>query len=399
MQKRIYYTILFALVLSISIAFLQDKNCSFSVCQGDFPAFYSAAKIVQSNQVSELYSADLQAKIQHQYWPSLGEKYLYYAYPPIVAIVLSPLAYFSPINAKIIFLLVSTFFIFLGAKVVCFKFDFIQRLEFFILLLTFPFNFLGLMSGQLVGLNILLFSLINRACFEQKGKWCFVLGVALGVLFYKPNLFLVTFVFVALLGMLNTFVLTISAILILLSIGLSTYFFGSYEWIAKWLTATSFFWKQDIAVNGFQSFSLIETYYYLRQSFNNSYILQFALLVYGVLYFLSLLKLRADFLKSERNFLQFQILFFVFSFGCILLNTHAIFYELSLASASLLLVITELHNGINRFLRVMLLYAVLFFSLLLRESMSILVINCLITILCLYLAVNSRQFFLSSDKK
>ena len=73
------------------------------MAQGDFPAFYAPAVILERGQQASLYTIEAQQGAQNEFWPGLKGSFHFFAYPPFVAQALRPLAFLSPLQAKALF--------------------------------------------------------------------------------------------------------------------------------------------------------------------------------------------------------------------------------------------------------------------------------------------------------
>lgn len=399
--KLLTSAILLSLVLALVISFFRDTNCAHSLCRGDFPAFYAAAKIISLGKINELYTVDLQAKLEHQYWPSLGDSYLHFSYPPYIAILLSPLANFSPVVAKLIWIGLSLIFLFCVVKLSVKEDSNLSQnsLLVFTLLVCFPSNFLAIVAGQLVALHILLFTLITYYLSNEKLPYSkFFLGMVLGFFLFKPNYFLLLFIFLLPLITVQLLIgLTLIAGLFFLLAAIDL----SLLWPIEWLQGVKEFVKNESLVNGFQSISLLEIYSYFREYFGESirfqpiilFLLSFILLAIlfnahrGVLVFLK---------KNEsQKKIIIDYLILLLASACLLLNVHALFYELGILVIPALKIIFKKKIVWTKvdFAKISFFYLIVLLAIVFKEEFFIQALILLPLSLNFYLSLNFHRFF------
>lgn len=172
-----------------ALSLVRDRDGSSVLRRGDFPAFYSAAKIVQEKSGGNLYDFTLQTAVQHRYWPSLGARgALPFVYPPYTAVMLVPLASLSPAAAQgffsLLMLLAFAGFLFFGKRLAPLLFrNPVASLAFFAAFLPLSVPILG---GQNTALGLFFYASFLY-WFSRGGRFEFMAGIFLGLWAYKPQ--------------------------------------------------------------------------------------------------------------------------------------------------------------------------------------------------------------------
>ncbi len=393
--------ILISLFLTLGISFYRDLNCTSSLCRGDFPAFYAAAKIVSQGKINELYSVDLQAKLEHLYWPSLRDSYLQFSYPPYVAILLSPLANFTPPVAKVIWICLSLIFLFCALRLSVEGDSNLRKnsLLIFTLLICFPSNFLAIIAGQMLALNILLFTLLAYYLSNEKPVYPrFFFGVSLGFFLFKPNFFLLLFIFLLPLfsiQLLIGLILIGSLFFLLAATGLNLF------WPIAWIQEVKEFAKIESLTNGFQSISLIEVNSYFREYFgeNNIYQPMILVLLSFVLLLIFINTSNSVFIfikkKEAKKKIIIDYLILMLASACLLLNVHALFYELGILVLPALKIIFRNKTVWTRadFAKIFFFYFLVLLAIVFKEKLFIQALISLPLLLNFYLGGHFRRFF------
>jgi len=73
------------LVIALVVALFAEKSPSAAINRGDFPAFYTLARIASSSEPHRLYDLKLQTDVQNEVWPTFEGGVLPAAYPAYVA--------------------------------------------------------------------------------------------------------------------------------------------------------------------------------------------------------------------------------------------------------------------------------------------------------------------------
>lgn len=239
---------LLVLVGVAGVILLQPKQYQDSLLfRGDFPAFYAAGKLMKAFP-EKLYDPSSQAIVQQMYWPEMKASYLYFAYPPQIALLFRPLAEFHPQLAQSIWIM---------SQLCCVMLSFLlcNRIVhntgknwLWDVLLAFSFLPLtvAVLSGQNTALTMLLLVISIFLSSKEKSTWKFIAGLILGLLAYKPHyLILASAILIPTYGL-------IVAIGILFS-GLCQYFYlvdyMGEQWIADWLSSISFFMAHETIAN------------------------------------------------------------------------------------------------------------------------------------------------------
>lgn len=321
------------LAANVIVAFRDTKETS-SVRRGDFPAFYAAAVIFSSGKQDHLYDEALQRDVQNHFFPALQGSFLPYAYPPFVAIILSPLAKLSPLTAKGVYTVIMIIFLGLTSVVITKLLHRHPRDAVIIFAIIFSFGpvLSGVSAAQNISISMMLYAL---ACLiiSRKGKYSeFLAGLALGFWLFKPS-FAPLLLFLALFG--GCFSLLLGALIpAALYYALGAIEFG-WSWPAEWLSAARNFSKQDLITNCFQMVSIRGFTHAILQTFPFTFTLRFginlaglflALIIFSLTAYRFLLVLR---LKATRQN-ALKELFFLLGPAVILLTPHALYYDLGL---------------------------------------------------------------------
>jgi hypothetical protein len=86
---------------------------------GDFPAFYSAARMVRSGNISDLYDPRVQEEAQRDLFPAGVRGRLPFAYPPFVALAYVPLTWLPFKAAYATFALLMAICVVIAVRVLC----------------------------------------------------------------------------------------------------------------------------------------------------------------------------------------------------------------------------------------------------------------------------------------
>jgi len=159
---------------------------------GDFPAFYVAGQILHDPGSPHLYDRGLQARRYHELITRDSSRAtLPYAYPPAVALVMSPLSRLPYRTASMAWAGISLLLYAAGLGLLWRTFDGIARADRFVavlLSLAFePFIVECIHGGQLCAIGFLA---VCAGLALHRGGKPLAAGVALGLLAYKPTLLL-----------------------------------------------------------------------------------------------------------------------------------------------------------------------------------------------------------------
>lgn len=297
------------------------------VRRGDFPAFYSAGRIVISGEETNLYRRSYHQEIQNRLWPELNGAMLIYAYPPAVALFSAPFALFSPATAKILFSLVMLLVTLWSLHQVTSQRDHI------LLSLLFTPLLVAIVSGQITALSILCCGLLMKTIPRS---WFFG-GVITGLWCFKPPFGLIAFGFLFLYQCKHSsrrertsfvagFVLGAGLIYLL-----SAAILG-FEWMEVWRESVLLFSADDLRRNAHQMVSLLGVIsglcLWLGFSPSLAQLLWSFLMPFVLLPLTVVCIWRTKNLQTMLCCLPALILFF---------SPHALFYDLSICLPALLL--------------------------------------------------------------
>jgi uncharacterized protein YhhL (DUF1145 family) len=196
-SQRISGALLLALLIGAVVTALRDSDSISAVRTGDFKAFYTLAVIADGADTSRLYDPELQRAVQSSVWPGhLNSAFLPAAYPPYVALLVRPLAWFGPVVGRIVWLLASMIACMWAALLFCrLQPDFgARKLEVLAIVFTFYPLLMGVVGGQVVAYSALIYLAILFLSRTEK-QWSFqrefAFGSLIGAWFFKPQYALV----------------------------------------------------------------------------------------------------------------------------------------------------------------------------------------------------------------
>ena len=303
--------------------------------RGDFPAFYAAAELVWSGQGGELYDFERQRALENRIWPDFAGDYYVFAYPPFFALLLAPLAALTPLAAKALtsLLLVAAL---LGAlRLLRPISDFVRQQFAFTLvyLLTFAPLQISLVGVQNTALTLLLFALVHWAA--QAGR-PLVMGLAAALLLYKPQFGALVLVYLLAWGWGNPLPGGgLRALVMGWGLGaLALYLLGAvvqgWDWPLTWLTAAGQFGDANFVINDTNMISLAGLVYWVadRGLDLGAAALPLAYLAAAVLLALSAAYVR----RAPARLVLVPPL-------VLLLSPQTLFYDITLALQSLILIL------------------------------------------------------------
>ncbi len=328
-KQKLYFSLILGITLSCLIVWLKDDIATSSLKRGDFPAFYAAAEIIYSGRAADLYRPEVQREVENVHWASLNGTYYAFAYPPYVALLLSPLALLSALQAKVLFTILLVLSL-AGAAVV------LRRLrpeattfELFIAMLCFAPIFSAVPAGQNTSLGILLYAL-SIYFASKRTHWGEVLaGVALGLWLFKPNFALIALGFVFLGGryrmllgaMLPAFVYYVAGVLVL-----------GFDWPKEWVEAIANFAKLDLIFNRHQMVSLSGVadaiVHSLELGPRASVVVYSSLFLLGLVVFATTAFQFMLFVTKKRSGAHLEHALYLLAPAVILLSPHTLYYDL-----------------------------------------------------------------------
>jgi hypothetical protein len=219
---------------------------------GDFPAFYAAGSLVADGRVDEVYDGKAQAEAPVGISPDAPDAFFMFAYPLFVAVVFAPLAQLDFLTAYTVHTMAMAGFLWLAVSWVVPLLPRIAhaRFAFFVALLAF-YPMLRAVSGQNTALSALLVAGIWRGLASGRHAGA---GLALGMLFYKPQLALPIAGLIALGGSPRILLWATPSLALLYGLGTAA---GGWTWPAAWWQAAARFQVQDQALNASHSVGIL----------------------------------------------------------------------------------------------------------------------------------------------
>lgn len=262
-MQRVGMALLLGLVVGAAIYVAAGKREHSSFFRGDFPAFYAAAEIVWSGEGERLYDYDLQRTIENQHWPEFNGAFYIYPYPPFFALLLSPLAFFSPLIAK--FFASGLLFGALAVAIFLVR----RESEFFKATPLFAFGYLlsflplgiSVAGVQNTALSILCFSLVY---WGIKNGRAFLVGFSAALLLYKPQFGALLFLFLLARGQKGEIVGWCFGAVGLYILGLPVL---GVEWPFVWLSEAMKFGDINFTINDHEMISLAGLTYWFVEKF------------------------------------------------------------------------------------------------------------------------------------
>lgn len=333
-MNRLSLALILSIALSVLLGALAGAERSTMLYRGDFPAFYGAAVLAHDGRLAEVGSEKAQLEAQNRFWPSLDGRYYAFSYPPYVAKLLSPLARFTPGEAKlvlgILMLLSLVGTIVLGGQVVPVLAD--RPFVSLSAVLTFTPVLVGLLAGQNAALSTLLYAGALAACARDTRAGDFLAGVSLGLWCFKPNFGLLAICLFALFAR--------RSFLLGAALALSVYFalpIGELGvlWPIEWSRSIGEFAERDFAANGYQMVSLL-TFAKGAAARVSSELLRYCIFGVGAVVWIALVirtagacLLARNAAPGERMALRTRAALLIPP-ALLLLSPHTLFYELGL---------------------------------------------------------------------
>lgn len=252
--RRAAQAVLAALGVALLVATLSGSGASTASGRlgGDHVEFYGTAKMVLDGQLDQLYEPEAQRAAQAPYAGDDGG-FLYFGYPPHVAVLYAPLAVLPFRVSYLVSTLAMVGASFAALWLVRPMVPILRSAWWpcLALSLTFAPLFVGVGLGQNTGLSLLLIAATWRLLHDDREV---AAGVALGLLLYKPQLAIPLVVFVAASGRWRTLAGTVVT-------GIATWLVGAailgVGWVGTWLDGLDAFGDIDRASNAANNLSLL----------------------------------------------------------------------------------------------------------------------------------------------
>jgi len=243
----------FVVAFLVTVATGSGSSTAAGRLGGDYPAFYSAGRIVLDGDASHLYEPARQEQAQHDLFGGEHDGFLYFAYPPPVAALYAPLAALPYRLSYALHTLLMAGALVLALRVLRPIVPMLGRrfwLSSVLAVAFFPM-FRAIGGGQNTALTVLLIALAWRAVHERRQVWC---GVAIGLLLFKPQL--------ALLFLLLLFVTKRwRSLAAAAGVAGATFLAGAavagWDWPVTWLSRAQWFSALDAQVNAGNAISFL----------------------------------------------------------------------------------------------------------------------------------------------
>ncbi|MCB0332996.1 MAG: DUF2029 domain-containing protein, partial [Bdellovibrionales bacterium] len=267
--RRISYALVLGWILGLSLFLLLGSDSFSAFYPGDLPGFYVPGVIFDRGLFSELYNFDLQRSLENEFWPTAHNAYYAFAYPPYTAVLLWPLAWLTPISAKIVWTIIQLFAcggtLFFLSRLCAFSPH--TRFAIYVLLLSCAPIMTSLMGAQNTCFSAFLFAGTLYFLNVDTPRGHSLAGLFAGALLYKPQFGLILIAY--LLALRNWRAASGAGFM-----GFLFYLLGAsvqgWNWPQLWLNHANSFGLQNYIVNGHQMVSLHGILFTVSQLFTNT---------------------------------------------------------------------------------------------------------------------------------
>ncbi len=244
--------VLVALVAGFVIVVLSDSGSGAVSGRlgGDYPAFYAAGEIV-GDDPEHLYEPELQSDHQVELHGTERDSFLYFSYPPYVAVVYLPMAELPYRGSYVLHTLLMAGAMVLGLHLLrplvprldrAFEVSVVASLAFYPM-------FRGITAGQNTGLTLLLVAVALRSLHDRR-DW--LAGVALATLLYKPQFAVPLLGLAVLKGRWRAALSGAAGAAALYLVGAAVQGWG---WLGPWAEQVRWFTEMDAEVNAHNAIS------------------------------------------------------------------------------------------------------------------------------------------------
>lgn len=264
--KRLAIAFLAGVFISLIISYVNDKDNTTILKQGDFPGFYGPAVIMARGLDDRLYDQALQSEVENEFWPRDGAYYSF-VYPPFVAYLLKPLGFLDQQIARNIFTALSLVCLALSFWLVTRINPLLKEHPSITLagMLSFVPLFYGVFAGQNTPLSMLLYmgSIYFLARGTRKGD--VFSGICIGLWLYKPQFGIIAILFP----------LLARRFYALLGFGMAALFYfllgakvSGFDWPITWVRTVSVFATSNFVANQQEIVSIIGAMKALGRAFD-----------------------------------------------------------------------------------------------------------------------------------
>jgi len=236
---------------------------------GDYPAFYSAGRIIAEGDWKNLYNAKKQASVQQGLYPGEKSGFLVFVNPPFWAAVYSPLSLIDYRTSYVIHTLLVIIALFLAVWLISPMNEYIAKhyILFACLALTFYPIFRAVLGSQNITFTLLLIVLAWRAVSANR-EW--LGGIALGLLLFKPQFALPLIGLHLLSGRWRVALGSIPVAAILYGVGACI---SGPFWISEWLKYANWAAQIDSGINAHNAVSWLGFFQAVLGPYNQAAIL------------------------------------------------------------------------------------------------------------------------------
>lgn len=250
------------LVLAIIVSLATEQSPSAAIKRGDFPAFYTFARLAESGEGARLYDLQRQSEVQNAEWPSLAGGVLPVAYPAYLAFFVRPLALLDVGTAQLVWGCLMVACVVGSVLILSRIIPALHGLSWQLAVAVFLFGplFVGVLGGQLVGWSVLCYSLLIALDQRRDARNETLTGLVAGMWMVKPHYGLAV---AALLLFERRWRALASWFGVTTALwGVGVYVAGS-SWVADWIGFARRFAEIDLATNAYQMTGCIPALYSL----------------------------------------------------------------------------------------------------------------------------------------
>lgn len=264
--ERVLIAASLGLALAIVIGLLTEKSPSAAINRGDFPAFYTLARISSGDEPRRLYDLKLQTEVQNEAWPALNGSVLPAAYPAYVAFLVRPLAYLNPDTARLVWVTFTMVCAVVGVLALARRVPALAGMGWQLVVGAFLFApfFMGVIGGQIVGVSVLCYALLVALSYRRGFGSDVSSGIVAGLWMVKPHYGLAAVAVLLFERRWKACVSWLVVTTILWTLGARV---AGVNWVAEWLAFARHFSEVDLATNASQMSGVVPLVYSLTAMF------------------------------------------------------------------------------------------------------------------------------------
>lgn len=248
------------LVIALVVALFAEKSPSAAINRGDFPAFYTLARIASSSEPHRLYDLKLQTDVQNEVWPTFEGGVLPAAYPAYVAFFVRPLAYLNPEMARLIWVSFTLMCAVAGVLALARSVPALKGMGWQLIVGAFLFApfFMGVIGGQIVGVSVLCYALLVVLSYRRGVGSELLAGIVAGIWTVKPHYGLAAAAVLVFEQRWRACCSWLVATVVLWALGALV---AGMDWVSGWLAFAGHFSEIDLMTNAHQMSGFVPILY------------------------------------------------------------------------------------------------------------------------------------------